>query len=64
MPSDATKAIRTAKSVAQGSPHASKMTLQEALIELDEGDPWNPEFWIGVNYAKAVLNALAGEGVS
>lgn len=63
MASDATKAIQTAKSVAKASPHASKMTLGDALIELEEADPWSPEFWMGVNYAKAVLNALAGEGV-
>lgn len=64
MASDATKAIQTAKSVAKTSPDAARMTLQDALVELEEADPWNPEFWMSVNYAKAVLNALAGEGVS
>lgn len=61
MPSDATKAIQTAKSVARVSPEAARMTLQDALSELEEADPWNPEFWMAVNYSKAVLNALAGE---
>jgi hypothetical protein len=42
---------------------AGGLTFEEARAALDAGDVFDVEFWNSIEYAKAVFQALAGEGL-